>query len=411
MTTLQLSHAIRVIGVGGGGSNAIDRMIQVGVAGVDFVAANTDIQALRNSESRNLIHLGPRVTRGLGAGANPEIGSRAANESKPLLEEACQDAELLFVTAGMGGGTGSGAAPRVAHIARSNGSVVVGIVTMPFTFEGAKRRATAEAALAALREEVDTLVVVYNDRLLDILDPQHARMDIALRVADECLRQAVEGITNLIHNPGVINLDFADLKSVLRQGGLGHFAIGYGEGERAAQEAMRRALSSPLLGQGTVQGAQSVVVNFRSSSAMTLHDLNEAMEPIGHLVTEDAPIFLGTSLDESLGERVEVTFIAVGLEGQRIRLAAKPATLDSCFGPLRATVEPVAQPVAPPAAPKIVAAKSTEKPKVIPLREPEPLPAADLAWHAALSSDVEFSYPMDDLSIPAFLRRRKRASA
>ncbi|MDQ4075160.1 MAG: cell division protein FtsZ [Chloroflexota bacterium] len=402
MTALQLSHSIRVIGVGGGGSNAVDRMIQVGIAGVDFIAANTDVQALRLSESCNTLHLGPRATRGLGAGADPAVGARAANESKALIEEACQGTELLFITAGMGGGTGSGAAPKIAHVARANGAVVVGVVTMPFAFEGTRRRSNADAALEALREEVDTLVVVHNDRLLQILDPQHARMDIAFRVADECLRQAIEGITNLIHSSGVINLDFADLKSVLRDGGLGHFAIGYGQGEDAAQEAMRRALSSPLLGRDGIEGAQAVVVNFQGSDEMSLYDVKQAMEPVNRLVADEAPIFFGTSVDAALGERVEVTLMAVGLDSMATSSVSSSFTRNTSA-------------TAPRPADRHVPTeeRENEAPKIIPIREAKAAPAPERPWHVAASplSEEDEPYPMDELSIPAFLRRRKRVTA
>jgi cell division protein FtsZ len=384
MTTLHLTHSIRVIGVGGAGSNAVDRMIQVGLSGVDYIAVNTDVQALRQSETQNVIRLGPRATRGQGAGSNPEVGARAANESVEDLGEACREAEMVFVTAGLGGGTGSGAAPKVAQVARNSGAVVIGVVTMPFGFEGMPRRRTAEAALAELRDEVDTLVVVYNDRLLSLVDMQHARMDIAFHVADECLRQAVEGITHLINYPGMINLDFADLRTVLRNGGLGHFSIGCGQGENAAQKAMKLALDSPLLGDGGIEGAKAVVVNFQGSSEMSLHDINQAMIPVNRLVAEDAPIFFGTILDESKGETVEVTLIAVGLDEARKKgvapvapAMAKPTpTLVPDFieaSPARRSnsrvAEPAGQELEIPATPKI-----------IPMREMEPALNESRPW-------------------------------
>jgi cell division protein FtsZ len=410
MTTLQLLHPIRVIGIGGGGNNAINRMLQVGISGVDFIAANTDVQALASCESPNSIQLGPRATRGLGAGANPEIGARAALESRAEIEEVCNGAELIFVTAGMGGGTGSGAAPKVANVARAMGAIVVGIVTMPFGFEGAHRRANAEDALAMLRKEVDTLVTVFNDRLLEILDPQHARLDIAFRVADECLRQAIEGITSLIQTPGVINLDFADLKSILREGGLGHFSIGYGNGENAAQEAMRRALASPLIGRDSIEGAKAVVVNFQGGSAMTLYDVNQAMKPLTDLLADDAPIFFGTSSNTADADRVEVTLMAVGLDrvtkkaNSRLQVAEILA-MGTAHSSLGARHESRARPLRE----KV----EQESHTVIPLQEAEPVPVAEHPWlgYTTVHSAEIDPYPMDDLSIPAFLRRRKRASA
>jgi cell division protein FtsZ len=407
MEGLHLLHPIRVIGVGGGGSNAVNRMIQVGIAGVDFVAANTDVQALRQSESRNLLHLGPRVTRGLGAGANPEAGLRAANESSASIEEACDGAELLFVTAGMGGGTGSGATPKVARVARAMGAIVVGVVTMPFTFEGSRRRANAEEALSALRSEVDTLVVVYNDRLLKILDPQHARMDIAFRVADECLRQAIEGIAGLINNPGLINLDFADVKSVLQEGGLGHFSIGYGQGEHGAQEAMRRALSSPLLGRDGIEGAQAMIVNFRGGDQMSLHDVTRAMEPVSDLVVADAPIFFGTCNDNALDERVEVTLIAVGLNEPTVASLPRPRLSPIPLTQKKSTRKKIdVAPVddndsAPPR--KVVGLPMIELPQ-----------PNETVWNSTalnFAGERTDPYPMDDLSVPAFIRRRKRVTA
>ncbi len=409
MESVQLVNPIRVIGVGGGGNNAVNRMIQVGIAGVDFVAANTDLQALNQSESRNLVHLGPRVTRGLGAGANPEVGVRAANESITAIEEACEGAELLFIAAGMGGGTGSGAAPKVARIARTLGAIVVGVVTMPFSFEGSRRRANAEAAVVALRQEVDTLVVVHNDRLLKILDPQHARIDIAFRVADECLRQAVEGIAGLINNTGLINLDFADVKSVLQDGGLGHFSIGYGRGEKGAQDAMRRALTSPLLGRDGIGGAEALIVNFRGGEEMTLHDVDRAMEPIAEFVNKEAPIFLGISNDDALGERVEVTLMAVGLESPVVHTMPLLRARSSSQAPAPAPRRKF-QPT-----PVVVSEELDVAPKVVPIARAEPAqPPRERRWQKVqeeLLDERSDPYPMDDLSIPAFIRRRKRASA
>lgn len=456
METLHLIHPIRVIGLGGGGSNAVDRMIDFELGGVDLIAANTDLQALNRSGSFNKIQLGPRITRGLGAGANPEVGSRAVYESRATVEDACYNAELVFVTAGMGGGTGSGSAPAVARIARNAGAIVVGIVTMPFSFEGPRRRAIAESAVANLRPEVDTLVVVYNDQLLSVLEPQHTRIDHAFRRADECLRQAVEGITGIINNPGTINLDFADVKNVLRDGGLGHFSMGYGRGENAAQKAMEHALTKPLLGRESIEGTHGVIVNFFGGPDMTLYDVNLAMEMVSGLVAVDAPIFFGTREDFSMEDRVEVTLMAVGLEEVKPRRAARPAMAAQPVQPVQPAKPATLESVFPSVKPRTVAAApaarrashlssnlpryqesarqdvqevEAEQEPIVPTPErgaDEPIPfrpaprPRDFAGEqetAGTWSGKSYSLPerVDDpydLSLPAFLRRRnKRASA
>lgn len=411
MGSNKLYHPIRVIGVGGGGNNAVDRMIQVGVPSADFIAVNTDIQSLRRSESEIRVQLGTRVTRGLGAGANPEVGSRAVKESQERLKEVCEGARLVFVTACLGGGTGSGAGPDVARIARESGAVVVSVVTMPFSFEGTRRRLNAEAALKRLKEETDTLVVVHNDRLLSFLDPSHGRLDVAFRVADECLRQAVEGITGLIQNPGTINLDFADIRNVLNGGGLGHFSIGYAKGEDAAHRAVKQAISSPLLDHDGIDGARGLIVNFKGSDALLLRDVAAAMDAINGVIATDANLFWGTTLEKEMEDRVEVTLMAVGLSNVVRKREARP-------------VEKVR--VAAARNKQVAAARSSsERDGAIAPRPAAQLPLSGGRGRFKVSDEVlagyegatfsgtnrEDPYPMDDINIPAFLRRRQRQAS
>jgi len=304
--------SIKVIGVGGAGSNAVDRMIQVGIRGVDFIAVNTDAQALERSEAPCKIQIGEKFTRGLGAGGDPATGAEAAKRSRDNLVAAVTDADMVFIAAGMGGGTGSGAAPVVAKLARQQGALTIAVVTSPFVFEGSRRRAIAEAAVKRLEEEVDTLVVVSNDRLLRLVN-ERVSLDVAFRIADEVLRHGIQGISELVTQPGLINLDFADVRAIMGRAGGSLVSIGYGEGEDKAVEAARMALVSPLLDVDSVNGTDGLLVNITGGEDLTLTEINEAMEMISRAAMPHAQIIFGTVIDSRMEGRVQITLIATGL--------------------------------------------------------------------------------------------------
>ena len=302
---------IKVIGVGGGGGNAINRMIDEGVSGVEFIAANTDIQALSSSKAETVIQLGPKLTRGLGAGGQPEIGRKAAEESEEDLTEALTGADMVFITAGMGGGSGTGAAPVIARLAKSLGALTVAVVTRPFGFEGSKRGNYAIEGISDLREQVDTLLIISNNNLLEIVDKKTPLLE-ALSEADNVLRQGVQGITDLITNPGLINLDFADVKTVMANKGNALMGIGIGSGEERVIEAARKAIYSPLL-ETTIDGAEDVIVNVTGGMDMTLVEAEEASEIVNQAAGQGVNIWLGTSIDDSLKDEIRVTVVATGV--------------------------------------------------------------------------------------------------
>ncbi|MGT2828316.1 cell division protein FtsZ [Streptococcus hillyeri] len=302
---------IKVIGVGGGGGNAINRMIDEGVAGVEFIAANTDIQALSSSKAETVIQLGPKLTRGLGAGGQPEVGRKAAEESEEVLTEALSGADMVFITAGMGGGSGTGAAPVIARIAKGLGALTVAVVTRPFGFEGNKRGNFAIEGIQELREHVDTLLIISNNNLLEIVDKKTPLME-ALSEADNVLRQGVQGITDLITSPGLINLDFADVKTVMANKGNALMGIGIGTGEERIVEAARKAIYSPLL-ETTIDGAQDVIVNVTGGLDMTLTEAEEASEIVSQAAGSNVNIWLGTSIDPDMRDEIRVTVVATGV--------------------------------------------------------------------------------------------------
>ncbi|MGT2754499.1 cell division protein FtsZ [Streptococcus ovis] len=302
---------IKVIGVGGGGGNAINRMIEEGVAGVEFIAANTDVQALSSSKAETVIQLGPKLTRGLGAGGNPEVGRKAAEESEEALTNVLTGADMVFITAGMGGGSGTGAAPVIARIAKNLGALTVAVVTRPFGFEGNKRGNFAIEGIEGLREQVDTLLIISNNNLLEIVDKKTPLIE-ALSEADNVLRQGVQGITDLITNPGLINLDFADVKSVMENKGNALMGIGIGTGEDRVLEAARKAIYSPLL-ETTIDGANDVIVNVTGGYDMTLTEAEEASEIVHQAAGQGVNIWLGTSIDDSMKDEIRVTVVATGV--------------------------------------------------------------------------------------------------
>ncbi|HEX7063863.1 MAG TPA: cell division protein FtsZ [Bacillales bacterium] len=311
MDTEQLAQ-IKVIGVGGGGSNAVNRMIEHGVQGVEFIAVNTDAQALQLSKAETKLQIGSKLTRGLGAGANPEVGKKAAEESKEQIEEALQGADMVFVTAGMGGGTGTGAAPVIAEVSKEIGALTVGIVTRPFTFEGRKRSTQAMNGISQFKEEVDTLIVIPNDRLLEIVDKNTPMLE-AFREADNVLRQGVQGISELIAVPGLINLDFADVKTVMTEKGSALMGIGIAQGENRASEAAKKAISSPLL-ETSIDGAKGVLMNITGGSNLSLYEVNEAADIVATASDQEVNMIFGSVINEDLQEEIVVTVIATGFE-------------------------------------------------------------------------------------------------
>ena len=303
---------IKVVGVGGGGTNAVNRMVDAGLRGVEFIAVNTDAQALLMCDAQVKIHIGSKLTRGLGAGAEPSIGQEAAMESRDELKEALKGADMVFVTAGEGGGTGTGAAPVVAEIARELGALTVGVVTKPFMFEGNKRMQSAEAGTATLKEKVDTLIVIPNDKLLQVVGKDTSIVD-AFRVADDVLRQGVQGITDLITVPGLINLDFADVRTIMREAGSALMGIGTASAENRAAEAAKSAISSPLL-EASVEGATGILLNITGGPDLGLFEVNEAAEIVSSAADSSANIIFGAVIDESMGDEVRVTVVATGFD-------------------------------------------------------------------------------------------------
>lgn len=308
---------IRVIGVGGGGNNAVDRMIDAGIKSAEFVAMNTDYQALIRSKAELKIQLGAELTKGLGAGADPSIGEKAAQESIDQIKEVLQDNDLVFITAGMGGGTGTGAAPVVASIAREMGILTVAVVTKPFNFEGKKRMENAENGIENLRQYVDTLVIIPNEKLLSVV-PKGTPIVKAFQVADDVLRQGIQGISDLIVNPALINLDFNDVRTVMSDKGLAHMGIGCGEGENRTLEAVRQAVQSPLL-ETDIEGATGVIINVTGGLDISLSEVAEASKLVQDVVDSSANIIFGAGVDEELGDKVVVTIIATGFNGHTQR--------------------------------------------------------------------------------------------
>lgn len=303
---------IKVIGVGGGGSNAVNRMIDNGVRAVDFITVNTDAQALHHAKAEHKLQIGDKLTRGLGAGANPDIGKKAAEESKDIIMNTLQGADMVFVTAGMGGGTGTGAASVIAEIAKECGALTVGVVTRPFSFEGRKRAAQAELGIAALKEKVDTLIIIPNDRLLEIVDKKTPMLE-AFREADNVLRQAVQGISDLIQVPGLINLDFADVKTIMAERGSALMGIGIGTGDNRASDAAKKAIMSPLL-ETSIDGARGVIMNITGGSDLSLFEVNEAVEMVTAASDPDVNMIFGAIIDDNLKDEIKVTVIATGFE-------------------------------------------------------------------------------------------------
>jgi len=315
-TNMDQLATIKVIGVGGGGNNAVNRMIDHGVEGVEFIAVNTDSQALNLSKAEIKLQIGDKLTRGLGAGANPEIGKKAAEESREQIEEVLQGADMVFVTAGKGGGTGTGAAPVIAQIAKDLGALTVGVVTRPFSFEGIRRRKQANTGIESLKNSVDTLIVIPNDRLLEIVDKNTPMLE-AFREADNVLRQGVQGISDLIAKPGLINVDFADVKTIMFDKGSALMGIGVATGENRAVEAAKKAISSPLL-ETSIDGAQGILMNISGGPSLSLFEVQEAADLVTYAADEEVNVIFGNVINENLKEEVVVTVIATGFDESKL---------------------------------------------------------------------------------------------
>ncbi len=390
---------IRVIGIGGGGSNAVNRMIRAEMMGVEFIAVNTDAQALLQSDAPHKIRIGDKVTRGLGAGGDPGIGQRSAEEDQEKIYEALKDSDMVFLTAGMGGGTGSGAAPVIAEIAREVGALTIGVVTKPFSFEGAKRRMVAEKTTELLREKVDTLITIPNDRLKDVVSKNTSIVD-AFRVVDDVLRQGVQGISDLITVPGLINLDFADVRTIMKSAGSALMGIGRASGENRATDAARQAIASPLL-EVNITGAQGLLFNVTGGPNLGLFEVNEAAEIIKEAADPEANIIFGTVIDERMGDDVMITVIATGFDSTKRREYAT-ATPDASVRAGRENRDFLRE---------LERERDRERQRMeqlgVPDRVPErpfeaPAPAPAPASAAAPRRPT---YDEVDLDIPAFLRR------
>ncbi|HZY45900.1 MAG TPA: cell division protein FtsZ [Anaerolineae bacterium] len=363
---------IKVVGVGGGGTNAVNRMIGEGLPGVDFIAVNTDAQALKMTTAPTKVRIGDKLTRGLGAGGNPEVGAKAAEESADDLQAAMSGADMVFVTCGMGGGTGTGASAIVARIAREIGALTIGVVTRPFTFEGHKRSAAAENGINALKEQVDTLIAIPNDRLLEIVDKK-ATLQQSFRVADDVLRQGIQGISELITVPGLINLDFADVRTIMAEGGAALMAVGSAEGEDRAIKAAQQAITSKLL-DVTIDGARGILFNVTGGPNMTLYEVNQAAAIIKETAHPDVNLIFGAVIDDKMGDAIRVTVIATGFDQagptpvrRRVSVSAQPSMLTVGSKPMATTDQSLGIPVD------------------FPVRQ----------------------FDKDDLEVPAFLRKRR----
>ncbi|MEH7332450.1 cell division protein FtsZ [Neobacillus drentensis] len=370
---------IKVVGVGGGGNNAVNRMIEDGVEGVEFIAVNTDAQAINQSQAEIKMQIGSSLTRGLGAGANPEIGKLAIEESKKQMEEVLAGADMVFVTAGMGGGTGTGAAPAIAKIARKLGALTIGVVTRPFKFEGKKRAMNAESGIEAMREAVDTLIIIPNDRLLEIVD-RNTPMIEAFREADAVLRQGVQGISDLIAVPGLINLDFADVKTVMSHKGTALMGIGIATGSNRAAEAAQKALNSPIL-ETSINGAQGVIMNITGGRNLSLFEVQEAAEIVAAASHEELNMIFGSVINEHLKDEIIVTIIATGFNEE-----------------VEAVVQPSSQPPIIERSNPYQRELRTQQPNRVNHIEPD----QDYGRHSEAQEE--------SLDVPTFLRQRKRRS-
>lgn len=391
MTTIDykspdLQAKIKVVGIGGGGCNAVDRMIEAGLQGVDFIAMNTDFQALNRSHAPHKVQLGTKLTKGLGAGSSPEIGRRAAEENRAEIQELIAGADMVFVTCGEGGGTGTGGAPIIANVAKEVGALTVGIVTRPFKFEGRRRSKAAHDGIGGLREQVDTLIIIPNDRLLDLVS-ESTSLQESFMLADDILRQAVTGISELILKPGLINLDFADVKKIMENSGTAIIGLGEASGEQRALRAVENAIQSPLL-ESSIDGASGVLINFVGGRDMSLQEVNQASELVSNRVDEDAEIIFGATVDDEKRDRVRVMILATGFSAE----AAERATSHPANGATKSQPARVKQMISENSVSRVSPGSAT------------PRTDAPAAGGASSLRDAE----NEDLDIPAFLRRYKK---
>lgn len=375
-TNMDQLATIKVVGVGGGGNNAVNRMIEHGVQGVEFIAVNTDAQALNLSKAEVKMQIGTKLTRGLGAGANPEVGRKAAEESKEQIEEVLKGSDMVFVTAGMGGGTGTGAAPVIASVAKELGALTVGVVTRPFTFEGRKRATQAVSGIEGLKNSVDTLIVIPNDRLLEIIDKNTPMLE-AFREADNVLRQGVQGISDLIATPGLINVDFADVKTIMSDKGSALMGIGIATGENRAQEAAKKAISSPLL-ETSIDGAHGVLMNITGGNNLSLYEVQEAAAIVTSAADQEVNVIFGSVINEELKDEIVVTVIATGFD-------------ESQLG--QAQTQPQSKKILQTGKPSMTREAKPEKAKTTEQQIPQP---------------QQVRQEEDTLDIPTFLRNRNR---
>jgi cell division protein FtsZ len=402
--SLEAAARIVVLGVGGGGSNAVNRMIQAGVRGVEFVAINTDTQALARSEAPVRIHIGEKLTRGLGAGGNPNVGEKAAEESGEQIADLVRDADMVFIATGMGGGTGTGAAPIIAQISKDLGALTVGVVTKPFTFEGRQRAKNADEGITQLRDRVDTLITIPNDRLLEVID-RKTTLEQAFMEVDDVLRQGIQGISELITEPGLINLDFADVKSIMSDSGGALMAIGHGSGETRAQDAARMAISSPLL-DISMEGAKGVLLNITGGVDLALSEISEAAEIVAQAADPEASIILGAVIDAKLENEIKLTVIATGFDVNPRQQRTTPQ-----FRRSRSSYGSAPEHAAPPES----VADRSGRDRALPVedrdrdrppeREQGPIRVGSIG--SSLPEPV-FNEGDDDLDIPPFLRGRRR---
>jgi cell division protein FtsZ len=407
---------IKVVGVGGAGGNAVNRMIEAGLGGVDFIAVNTDAQALLTHKARTRVRIGDKLTRGLGAGGNPEVGKKAAEESADELYEVLRGADMVFITGGMGGGTGTGAAPVVAQVAKELGALTIGVVTKPFTFEGSRRNQSAESGIEDLKSKVDTLIVIPNDRLLQIVD-KRASLNDAFRMADDVLRQGIQGISELITVPGLINLDFADVRTIMSEGGAALMAVGTATGEDRARKAAEAAVSSSLL-DVTIDGARGILFNVTGGPDMSLFEVNEAAAIIKETAHPDVNLIFGAVVDDNMREQIRITVIATGFERPtgganrppvvKSASAARPSVQQQLNQPQPTSAPPLRQPVAPPDPPPVYStpqpqpAPRTSQPRQPTYTPPTPPPAPPR------TPEQNNPYTSEDLDVPAFIRNRDK---
>jgi cell division protein FtsZ len=385
---------IKVLGVGGSGTNAVNRMTQLGIRGVEFISINTDAQALHNNQADRKVHIGKTATKGLGSGMNPDLGRQAAEESVEELEEVIDNADMVFITCGLGGGTGTGAAPILAELAKNKGILTVAVVTKPFTFEGSKRKEVAEVGYDNLKDKVDAIISVHNDRILQIIDKKTSLIE-AFKTVDEVLRQGIAGISDLITTHGIVNADFADVKSIMQDAGTALMGIGHASGETRAQDAARMAINSPLL-EMTIDGAKGVLFNITGGSNLGMFEIDEAAKVITKSIDSDAKVKFGAVIDESMGDEIRITVIATGFDESSKRLPA--SQMFDQPKPAKAPEPRFSPSVQPPVMPEMRK----------PMFNPKPAPPIEIMPQPQSGNSNNYEVKEDELDIPAFIRKKMK---